>query len=217
LNGETGDIFVSDLGDVRSDEPWKHYRMATSDGLSKGDLLLDLNQGTTYSADDDVSPRKTYKVPRGPNGSSRNLEPIDVCPAACVSAGEIYKANDAKQRWSKFANPATFNKNDPGDLANLDSFTAQTPLAASYGLMQTMYAVATEYGWTTDDGRQNPSLLFDKPENWAVGGGSLSIGTFEFYKRYRACRSGDWATDPDFDDSDAYRDVIIDALNYYNH
>ena len=30
-----------------------------------------------------------------------------------------------------------------------------------------------------------------------IGGGSIAVGTLEFYKRYRACR--------------------IDALNYYNH
>lgn len=217
LNGDTGDIYVSDLHDVRSDEPWLHYRMATSDGLPKGDLLIDLNQGSSYAIDDDISPREKYDVPRGADGKMRALEPTDVCPAACVSAGEIYAANDGDEHWSKYANPKTFDASDAGDVANLNSFTAQTPLAASYGLMQTMYAVAMEYGWATDDGRQNPSLLFDTAENWAVGGGSLSLGTLEFYKRYRKCRLGDWATDPDFDDSDEYQSMIIDALNYYNH
>jgi hypothetical protein len=83
--------------------------------------------------------------------------------------------------------------------------------------MQEMYVVAAEFGWSTSDGRKNPSLLFDTPANIAAGGGSLAVGTREFYARYRKCRQGDWATDPGFDSSDAFRDMIIDALNFYNH
>jgi hypothetical protein len=130
-----------------------------------------------------------------------------------VSAQEIVLANDSSQNWTDYAD---FDISDPADLARID-FTAQTPLAASYGLMQTMYDVAAELHWSTLAGQSNPSLLFDSPTNTAAGGGSLAVGTLEFYKRYRACRSGDFATDPNFVSSDDYRAMIVDALNYYNH
>ncbi|HEV2720687.1 MAG TPA: hypothetical protein VG323_11760, partial [Thermoanaerobaculia bacterium] len=53
--------------------------------------------------------------------------------------------------------------------------------------------------------------------NTAIGGGSLSIGTQEFYSAYRACNPPDLATDPDFANGVAYQSQIVDALNYYNH
>jgi hypothetical protein len=117
---------------------------------------------------------------------------------------------------SSDSTPVHPTANDEDDLAALD-FTAQTTLAASYGLMQTMYVLGEELNWSTTDGRQNPSLLFDTAENVNGGGGSLSIGTLEFYKRYRQCRPGDWATDPDFGDAGAFQEMMIAALNFYNH
>jgi hypothetical protein len=209
LNKETGDLGISVALDELQDDPYEHYRMATPGGLAKGDLLLDLNAGTVYTTVDDVSARKTLKRQTGVA-----LTPLDVCPASCVSAKELLLANDARQNWTKYA--PWFDVHDPGDLASMN-FTAQTPLAASYGLMQTMYQVAAELQWQTTDGRKNPSLLFDTLPNTLIGGGSLAVGTLEFYKRYRACRKGDWVTDPDFDDSAAYRSMMVDALNYYNH
>ncbi len=213
LNGDTGDLGVSVNNYNLEDEPYEHYRMATAAGLPRGDLLLDLNSGLTYTTPDDVSPRQVLSVPRGPNQSLIPLRPVDVCPNACVSAKEIVFANDNTQNWTDYAN---FDINDPADLATIE-FTAQTPLAASYGLMQTMYVVAAELRWRTTDGRRNPSLLFDTPANTAAGGGSLAVGTLEFYKRYRASRAGDWATDPNFADAAAYQSMMVDALNYYNH
>jgi hypothetical protein len=83
--------------------------------------------------------------------------------------------------------------------------------------MQTMFVKAVELKWISTAGARNPSLLFDTPENWAVGGGSVATGTLELYKSYRACRQGDYASDPDFADSVAYQSMITDALNWYNH
>lgn len=208
LNPDTGDLYLNFKNYQLEDEPYEHYRMATAAGLAKGDLQLDLNTGATYINDDDVSPRKVLRRANG-----QRLTPLDVCPARCVSAKELLLANDGWVNWTDYAD---FDPSDPKALASID-FTAQTPLAASYGLMQEMYVVAAEFGWSTIDGRQNPSLLFDTPANVAIGGGSMAIGTREFYKRYRSCRTGDWATDPGFDSSDAFRDMIIDALNFYNH
>jgi hypothetical protein len=177
--------------------------METATKLARGDMQVD----------DDVTPRNIFQLPRGDNGQEIGIRPTDICPAACVSAKEFVLNNDDSQNWTDYA---AFDINDPSDLAKID-FTAQTPLAASYGLMQEMYVVAAELNWKTTDGRQNPSLLFDTKANTDIGGGSVAVGTLEFYKRYRACRSGDFATDPDFKDSDDYKSMMIDALNYYNH
>ncbi len=197
-----------------SSDPFKEYRLATASGLSKGALLLDLSwPQLTYAAVDDVQPRHIFKIPRGPQQSLINIRPVDECPSLCVSAADIVHYNDGKYNWT---DTADFDANDPADLATI-SFAAQTPLAASYGLMQEMYQVAAELHWRTTDGRDNPSLLFDTPQNLAVGGGSMAVGTLEFYKRYRQCRPGDWAADPNFVSSTAYHDMIIAALNYYNH
>lgn len=56
-------------------------------------------------------------------------------------------------------------------------FTAQTTLAASYGLMQVMYGLAIEMRWRADDGSQNPSKLFDPPGAVDRGEGSLLVGS----------------------------------------
>ncbi len=203
LNPDTGDLGVTVNSALLDDEPYVHYRMATAAGDAKGDM----------QALDDVSPRQNLYVLRGLNKAPILVRPTDVCPAACVSAQELLLANDDWQKWTDYAD---FDINDPVDLARIN-FTAQTPLAASFGLMQTMYVVAAELQWSTTTGRRNPSLLFDTTANTADGGGSLAVGTLEFYKRYRGCRSGDFATDPDFADGDEYRKMMVDALNFYNH
>jgi hypothetical protein len=192
------------------------YRLETDTGLGKGSLLLDLNSGTAYTTVDDVQPRSTFHLPRGPKNAQIGIRPLDICPTNCVSAAEIMLNNEAKWRWN---DPSFVGSTDWLDAAHLQmlDFTAQTPTAASYGLMQTMYVKAAELHWSTFNGMKNPSLLFDSPQNLAAGGGSLSVGTLEFYKAYRNCRTGDWATDPNFKDSDEYHGIIVDALNWYNH
>lgn len=144
----------------------------TRDALPEGDLLIDLNSGLTYTVDDDISPRKKLRIARGPSNTAIPLRPIDVCPDLCVSAKDLMTSNDTNyQNWTDHAD---FNPDDPGDLATID-FTAQTTIAASYGLMQLMYVTAIDGGWQTTDGRRNPSLLFDNPPElgnwrWKPGG-----------------------------------------------
>ncbi|HSY48725.1 MAG TPA: hypothetical protein VLC46_07940 [Thermoanaerobaculia bacterium] len=214
LSATTGDRFIETQ---LSTAPYSSYLLSTSTGISRGALLLDLNAGqTAYTLLDDVSPRKSFVLARNAAQTPTPITPLDVCPNACVSARQIFEANDGKQNWS-----------DPSYVGNVDwwddqhlgllEFTAQTPTAASYGLMQTMYVRAIELKWQTTDGRQNPSLLFDTQANTNIGGGSISIGTRELYSAYRACNAPDLATDPDFADSAAYQSQMIDAFNWYNH
>lgn len=65
------------------------------------------------------------------------------------------------------------------DRLQASPFTAQTPLAASYGLLQVTYLRAVERAWTGADGPKNPSALFDTPANVAAGSNSLLFGTRE--------------------------------------
>jgi hypothetical protein len=77
-------------------------------------------------------------------------------------------------------------------LNELDQFTAQTPTASSYGVMQVMYATALYYGWSVDDPSnpgqksQSPRYLRDSPEALQLKhGGSIWIGGHEDVRRYR--------------------------------
>jgi len=214
LNATTGDRFIQTR---LSTAPYASYLLLTSTGIAKGALLLDLNAGqTAYTVTDDVSPRKALVLPRATGPTPTPITPLDVCPNGCVSARQIFEANDGKQNWSDPSYVGNVDWWDNQHLAMLE-FTAQTPTAASYGLMQTMYVRAIELQWQTTDGKQNPSLLFDTPANTNIGGGSLSIGTRELYSAYRACNAPDLATNPDFADTDAYASQIIDTFNWYNH
>ena len=203
ISSTTGDRYIQN---VLTSPPYASYILATSTFLGQGPLLTN----------DDIEPRNVFTITRR-NGITSQITATDICPTGCVSARQIFEDNDATQHWS---NPAFVGSTtdwwDEPNLRRLE-FTAQTPLASSYGLMQTMYVRATELHWVTTDGRRNPALLFDTTDNQAVGGGSVAIGTLEFYKAYRACNAPDLATDPDFADSDAYKSQIIDAMNWYNH
>ena len=63
------------------------------------------------------------------------------------------------------------------------NFTAQTHLAASYGLFQVMYSTAMQVRWKTTDAEtgevdQDPYLLLDTEENHRIpGGGSFAVGS----------------------------------------
>ena len=226
ISPTTGDRYVQT---ALTDTPFADYRLQTSSavpalepfradvtGLTKGPLLLDLNSGAAYTTVDDLWARKAYQLPRGTNGAPIPIRPLDVCPTLCVSAREIFENNDGSQNWS---DPRYVGPVDWWDDAHLKllEFTAQTPTAASYGLMQVMYVKAKELGWQSSTGARNPSLLFDTAANLAAGDGSIKAGTLGFYWAYRNCTAPDWATDPNFSSSDAYRQQIVAALNWYNH
>jgi hypothetical protein len=158
LSPTTGDRYIKTV--LRS-QPYSSYILATSTGLGQGVLL------TT----DDIAPRNTFSITRA-NGVAGPITAADVCPTGCVSARQIFEDNDGTQNWSDPKFVGSTDWWDPTRLAMLE-FTAQTPLAASYGLMQTMYVKAKELNWVTNDGRRNPALLFDTPANWKIAAGSI--------------------------------------------
>lgn len=146
--------------DRRTQLPYSLHRLATADGLAQGTDLLSA----------DISPRSTYFIVR--DGVRRRIADTD----QFVSAREIYEQNDGTQNWRDNTNEATRRAVDrnPGIL----DFTAQTPTASSYGLLQILYRTAiVDMAWQGISGARNPSLLFDTDANVAGGSGSLAVGT----------------------------------------
>lgn len=97
-----------------------------------------------------------------------------------VSVRDLFNSNDARLKWSVYAkNPARVASVQNGTV----DFSAQLSLAASYGLLQVMYATAIDSKWTGNTANcgasdpKDPDNLFDTECNLANGGGSLGIGT----------------------------------------
>ena len=100
-------------------------------------------------------------------------------------------------------------------MVRSDPFTAQTTLAASYGLLQMMYATAvTTMHWTGDaNGARNPSLLFDTEENHARQLGSLGVGSAKVVKDFKTVMAGSNVT---VDNPAVLLSLFIDAWQQYN-
>ncbi len=179
-------LLVSRAQDIRQQFSYSRYRLRTSDGLSQGASLLA----------DDISPRSIYYLKRA--GVLRGITATD----ELVSALEIFQQNDSlfgmkdasvpNQRWGS---PGVTNRALLDSFIaqpNLLNFTAQTTIAASYGIMQLLYTTAIRpMGWTgiktagacdIDPTDCNPSYLFDLPQNISIGGGSVVLAS-EFLRR----------------------------------
>lgn len=194
---------------VRAVHPFERYRLATlADATNEA-----LPSGRDLTAADlAIAAAARLKI-RKANGA------IDLMTAQdrFVSARNIYENNDARQNWSK-SNPrwAAKVKVNP----ELLDFTAQTGLAASYGLMQIMYPTAISLMHWKDADRAgnhpavNPSLLFDTPENLASGNGSMSLGAEYAAEQYLRAH-GDQL--PPHGSVDDFVGSWFPALNFYNH
>jgi hypothetical protein len=189
---------VSHGANVRANLPYSRYRLATADGLALGtDIIAS-----------DISPRSRYSIVR--LGVLRPIAPADVL----VSALEIYQHNDHSSHWA-IANPMAAHSVAVNQ--NLLQFTAQTPLAASFGFIQLLYTTAiAPMGWRGVDGDQNPSFLFDLPEN-RDGGGSLEAATGYLRRVYASANPSVSQTSPDFPSAIDLAESYSRAFNVYNH
>jgi hypothetical protein len=96
-------------------------------------------------------------------------------------------------------------------MEQLLDFTAQTTIAASYGLFQILYTTAIRpQNWQGVAGGHNPHFLLNPQENAALSTGYLRR-SFENANRSAAARNGVFASATQF------RDVFFAAFNMYNH
>lgn len=103
--------------------------------------------------------------------------PIGVGAATNPTAWEIFRCNDLtnrRMRWS-----AAAGGNAAARIVRLrdDPFTAQTTLAASYGLLQMTFRRLVSEKWPGVGGAINPSFMFDTAANLEDDAGSLRVGT----------------------------------------
>lgn len=186
--------YMSRGQNFRTQDPYRDYRLRTSDGLAQGADILRA----------DISPRSIYSTRRGPITDRDEL----------VSAREIYEVNDPAHHWSRFS-PARAQavRRNPEVL----NFTAQTPIAASYGFLQIMYATAiAPMRWGGVNGRRNPSLLFDTEQNVESGGGSVVLGSGYLRRIFSRANPRVSVTDPSFSGRGALETAFVRAFNYYN-
>jgi hypothetical protein len=197
--------YISRGKDLRTSQPYSFYRLATTDGLL---------QGTNINMDD-ISPRSIYCISR--NDVLRRIDNSD----QFVSAREIYLQNDkttscsGNQNWSiNSAKKADLVAKNPALL----DFTAQTSLAASYGLLQILYSTAVEtMDWQGINGAHNPNLLFDTDANLRLGGGSLGLGSGYLVIVFPRANSKVSLMNPTFSNQASLEDAFRAAFNYYNH
>ncbi|MFQ5777637.1 MAG: hypothetical protein ACE5IP_06480 [Terriglobia bacterium] len=122
---------------------------------------------------------------RDPNTGEIQTDPITGEPLTrfiqdgdnFISARDIFRSNDKRPDGS-----GRWNWSDKVRKADLEgrkaqlTFTAQTALAASYGLLQMTYVEAiSKRKWPGTTMGQNPSFLFDTEANIVAGGGSLGL------------------------------------------
>jgi len=137
------ELLSMDLADISGGRNWRTvvpfslYRLATSDGLTRGANLTKA----------DIDPREIlFGIPEN---------------ATYVSASQLYAAFNSTQRWYVLTNRSTQKLIDKNP--NVLNFTAQTTLASSYGLLQMLYRTAVlDMGWKgSPSGQPAPHLLFD--------------------------------------------------------
>ncbi len=176
----------------------------------------------------DVAPRTIYLmcaqglITQGPAedtcvGNKAIALPATDSPPQWVSLREIIDLNDAgTQNWYINASKATRNMLDAN--WNLLNFTAQTDLAASYGLLQIMYTTAiSTMKWNGQGGKINPSYLFDTDSRIDAGTSSLPLGTGYDALVFPKANTSIDPDDPVFTTTDAFDHAFENAFNWYNH
>ncbi|MDQ3282375.1 MAG: hypothetical protein M3Q69_13320, partial [Acidobacteriota bacterium] len=168
---------------------------------------------------DDYSPRNSLSIcdpSGGPGGTLRNIQRADMPTARAIVQNNPRQNFDQDQPDPSPQNiaPCGTPPPPPGGRRRPSSpgvdqlnFTAQTPLASSYGLLQLIpiyimdvrkYLAGGPYYWSGNNGRFNPSLLFDTDQNLTrqddaerrndprAGAGTLYMGVMKDVILYRS-------------------------------
>jgi hypothetical protein len=169
-----GEFMISYRENLREQAPYSFYRLAAAADVVDGATRPALNEGLRV-VQGDRDARRELRV--GCNSTSPGT-PIGAGSTQKPTIYELYICNEAVWHWYRYV-----NDDDEADKrieqARTSGTTAQTSLAASFGLLQVTTGAAVALGIRTNEPapRSNPSLMFDTPENIAVGGHSLLWGT----------------------------------------
>ena len=228
-------------GQIRQESPeFKEgefrYEPCSSDfaEISRGSKLIEKPPYSIYAMDavldddglaDTVDLRNSLYILDRVTGERRHLKHDDTAVTAkeIWTASDVWPRDDEKgrgQKWSRQTCGALnrFLKADAqrtiDDFIDALDFTAQTPVASSYGVMQAMYSTAIGYEWSVPDPEnstqtsQSPRYLRDSAEALAVKrGGSIFVGGTEDVARYireygsRQKTPASFASQEDFYDS----------------
>jgi hypothetical protein len=178
----------------RQDAAYVRYRMEYDAAHARGLSLIDSQ---------DVHPRSVFyrdRFTRAPIGDSEQM----------VTAYTLYLNNDFWQHWLSYVTAAKKKLIQHDPQAVLD-WSAQTTLAASYGLMQVLYEESHTYGWQGIAGETRPYYLFDIPAN-IPDGGSVQTGTAVFATKFLY---GNY-NKVDFKNSDEFDDALKHGFSCYN-
>jgi hypothetical protein len=164
----------------RKDSIYQFVRMEY-DNFPRGANLIDA---------EDVHPRSRFNIDKTTTPKTKIPDSEQM-----VTAKTIYDNNDYWQNWSKFipSGRAQAIAKDP-DLEL--GWSAQTTIAASYGLMQVLYPETAELGGGVINGQRRPYYLFDRPEHVAAGAGSIPTGTAVWAHKFRLANLIPLPTDP---------------------
>jgi hypothetical protein len=210
LQGDVGDFGTISRGaDYRSSEQaYSDYRMATEKDC-KDDALL---EGTKFLPGD-LGRRSIYQI--CPNMQCRAIADTDTL----IIAWDIITANPLANWQTK--NRPNYNvvsrAIQRGDTCT-GIWTAQTGLAASYGLLQVTYVTAIDtLQWKgVDGGDKNPSYLYDTAENLKIHGGSVELGA-ELVKQAAIELHEQDVIAPNFISRTDLENILLDGWSRYNN
>lgn len=146
------------------------YRLEYDDDHPRGTLLVD---------SEDVHPRHVFYSDSTTKTHFADEEQL-------VSAYAIVSQNEFWQHWIAIlgnVKKKAYVKKDPKTAL---SWTADTTLASSYGLMQVLFSESFDnYNYPGISGQLRPYYLFDTPTNVTQGAGSLQVGSGVYVSKYR--------------------------------
>ena len=178
-----------------------------ADGSGLDAAELGLRQRFLVMTDSDGSPVFDFKVFTGlTQASPRQINATD----GPISMENILLVNETKYHWISIS-PKNFFSYLDYRVSNR-SFTAQTVLAASYGLTQILYTTAVQFIHFVDGNKigRAPSALFDPRTSIDLGTEYLA-GLF-----MRSFRNPNLAGAPTFSDTDEFERKFGVALERYN-
>jgi len=187
------DEFSPNGANQRASALYAGYRMEYDATHGRGSSLVDSQ---------DVHPRSVFyrdKNTRAPLGDAEQM----------VTAYTLFLNNDFWQNWLKNASPskrATILQDPQAEL----NWSAQTTIAASYGLMQVLYEESLAHGWTGIAGSARPYFLFDVPAN-VPDGGSIQFGTALLADKFKVVNRTQ-----NFHDGGEFDLALTKALSCYN-